>query len=499
MTGALQPGWKSWLKCVALANLCFVRIWLDLLAHFPWPANRDYDPPGAWHYGAAMILVILLGSASWGLAKGLPQRPFRFGLACCGTALLLKELFLGLSGLGWFVRVDALRAGLWQVLLLCAAILLSGWIVYRHWGSAQRIILAAGSAAVPLLALAFGQAVWLGMKPRVPAVRTIERATPGQRPAPRRVVWIVLDEIDERVAFSDRRAEEPALPALDRFRREAAWVALQAKSPANATAESIPLLVGEPASEWNVFRRAKELGLRAGALGWAVPYCPRYGSALEACAWWPMPQQANSYGDDLGSSLGAMLVSMVESNQISPLGQTLAVKHFVRTVQAMRGAAAAMAARRDLDFVYLHLPPPHNPYVYDPETGQLDRTPRLMSFAGYQRNLQLADLIFGEIRAAMEHSGVWERSIVLVTGDHGLRSRRPERYGKSDLHVPFVLKADRAPRLDPGQPFETRRTADILLDLVRPEGEPAAVSAIQTRALAGSGATLPNSSGHTDH
>jgi arylsulfatase A-like enzyme len=43
------------------------------------------------------------------------------------------------------------------------------------------------------------------------------------------------------------------------------------------------------------------------------------------------------------------------------------------------------------------------------------------SRAHYLDNLELADETLGEVRHAMETAGVWDDSIVLITGDHGFR------------------------------------------------------------------------------
>ena len=69
---------------------------------------------------------------------------------------------------------------------------------------------------------------------------------------------------------------------------------------------------------------------------------------------------------------------------------------------------------------------------------------------------------------AMENAGVWERSIVLVSADHGFRDANELGYSKDDLHVPFLLKSPGGgvDDLDPQAPFETIQSADLLLKLM---------------------------------
>ena len=72
------------------------------------------------------------------------------------------------------------------------------------------------------------------------------RAKP-EKSAANRVVWIIFDELDERVAFRDR-PKEVEMPALDRFRNEST-VATNTKPPGYSTVYSIPsLMIGRRVS-----------------------------------------------------------------------------------------------------------------------------------------------------------------------------------------------------------------------------------------------------------
>jgi hypothetical protein len=333
------------------------------------------------------------------------------------------------------------------------------------------------SAMLPFAALTIGQSLWIAFQaPPASAASASpvrESASSADPPrdshaARRRFVWIVFDEFDERIAFS-QRPEGLSLPAFDRFRSEASFVARRASSPANSTSISIPALLSGRLPEapnrmsGAILERLTRKNLRTAVVGWALPYCPELGPNVTECSWWPMAQQHNSYGDGVFDGIFGRVRSLFESNHISPFGQSLAVRHHVSQVAEITRAATSAAARPDLDFVFLHLPHTHNPFIWNPETRQPDLPAHPWDRRGYLRNLPWADEAFAGIRGAMEASGVWDRSTVLVSGDHGYRNAAALGYAGEELHVPFMLKSP-APLtpLDPDAPLETIRTTEIL-------------------------------------
>ena len=116
--------------------------------------------------------------------------------------------------------------------------------------------------------------------------------------------------------------------------------------------------------------------------------------------------------------------------------------------------------------VFLHFPIPHPPYIYNSRTGRLDLANSPVH--GYIDALALADRTLGQLRRSMESAGVWDRTAVLISADHGYRADRSVDGGPiADHWVPFLLKL-------PGQHaayqyqslLETVRSADLLLDIL---------------------------------
>lgn len=444
---------KSALVALSLANLCLIRIWVGLLGTGT-STGTGGTPPKEW-FAAALLNLALLAALFW-IARRWPT-----AVAFAAGALIAKELVLVLAGGGqrWQGQVATLvETGLRQawliplgILLLAAAGWTVSWIRERKQLAWLPSFLLALSPIVPVTA---GQAAWHLLAP-LPLAAKQPPAKPSAMAhefAPHPFVWIVFDELDERVAFS-QRPTGVNMPELDRFRNEAI-VFRQAFSPANATSISIPTLLG---------KLLERPHLRAGVVGWYLPYCRDY--ALARCQAWPMNRQVNSYGPGLRGGLGRVVAnqlrSLFETSLYSVFGQSLAVQAHVRTVEEMEEAAVRLVADPYLDLVFIHLPAPHPPFV-GPHLTAANQDAR-----GYLVNLALADRIFGKIRAGLTATGRWHHAHVLVTGDHGYRQAQKLGYPPEDRHVPWMWKpAGTVPPRQSSQPFETSRTAELIARLL---------------------------------
>ncbi len=410
------------LVALSLANLLLVRIWTELLGERVAPA------PSVW-CAAALVNLLLLTALiwtvnRWGSVAG------RGLLAVASVALVAKEIALaaGHGAAAWkaaaagVVESGMRRGWLWPVALL--ALTLLTWVAWRarqvEWTASVLVMLS------PIVLVTAGRAGWQALVPPRAPQALMQPVNAAFRPGPR-VVWIIFDELDERVAFAQRPAGLH-LPALDAFRAESI-VFRQAISPANSTVISIPAMLGQ------IFERP---GVRAGLVGWYLPYCQDYGARLASCEAWAMDRQLNSYGTEVWKAVGHQWRSLFESSLYSVFGQSLALEAHARTVVEMEEASARLAARRDLNLVFLHLPTPHSPYIYDPVRRDLSATNQ--DARGYLGNLELADRVFSRIRASLTASGLWSQTHVLVSGDHGFRQAYKIGYSREDRHVPFMWK-----------------------------------------------------------
>ena len=327
----------------SLANLCYLRVWSELLTYTRANTYLMKTPPVPAEYAAVMMNVLLAGALFWGLATGarrfLSKRAF--GFVEMG---FLVALAVPLNALRSVLANDFpyLRSPLFEVLgtrgvaALAGALGLGGLavVVFFHHRAAR--VAAAGLAiASPFCAITFGQAIWK-------AVHYDDRAYADKPAAPvagvkrfPRVVWFICDEWDYRLTFIDRD-RTLALPEIDRLRREAVF-AENAFPPGPETPVSIPgyytgrlvsaveyqgprqlgvKFQGEsgllPWSEQpNYFGRARDLGFNTALVEWFHPTC-RVLDGLIFCRWWEMAMQHNSMGKDFGQILRNQTRSLFE-------------------------------------------------------------------------------------------------------------------------------------------------------------------------------------------
>jgi arylsulfatase A-like enzyme/predicted Zn-dependent protease len=119
-------------------------------------------------------------------------------------------------------------------------------------------------------------------------------------------------------------------------------------------------------------------------------------------------------------------------------------------------------------FLWVHYYDPHDPYQPPEKPG------RQLSGEGYDREISYVDACFGDLVDRLRSAGLWDRSIVVVVGDHGEGLGEHNELGhgiflyQTTLHVPLFI---RAPDLVPsgkrvGGPVELVDIAPTVLSLL---------------------------------
>ena len=299
-----------------------------------------------------------------------------------------------------------------------------------------------------------------------------------------RVVWIIFDETDYRLAFEQRPAGLQ-LPEFDRL-RQASLFATKAYSPGNYTLFSMPALISgrQPAdvvcsdagelsltladtgatTNWgalpSVFSGARALGANTALVGWYIPYGRELAGALNFCEWFPYPPYQPCRGETFDLSLRLQLDSLTETFHLRRM--------FGQLHRDNLRAALGVATNAAYGLTLLHLPAPHKPGVYLPDQDRF--TVGFSSLTqGYFNNLVLADREFGQIRRAMESAGLWDKTWVILSSDH---SWRQSGYfdGKRDFRVPFMVKPPGGHlAMDYDKQFNTLVTHDLILAMLKSE------------------------------
>lgn len=528
---------RLFIVAVSLANLWFMTNWIAAYARLR-PANLYYfgEPPGWTFFAGAILNVLLLALLIWLAARLVRGGGSRWLRVLAGWAFLFSlliplnvwRLHSGLAGSQ--VRDTLGLVGAVLVLLVALAALV---LMARNLGVAVRGAMVLVTVLAPFVLVTFGQSAWAAIRYGLldpaefrdqAAAGPVAPADPGEAG---RVVWLVFDELDQHLAFRDRPADVE-LPAFDRLRDEAIYApevepvafSTELAIPAFLTGERVLEAEGVAANELRVvtdtaapagrlgelrtvFTEARERGLDAALVGWYHPYCRMLADELTRCAWYPhidgdrgltlgramLEQQRRFLGSvpgfhRIGWMLGADLNVFDEL-----LGVPGAASH-TRQYRRILDAALAVAADPEIELVFIHLPVPHLPPIYDRAAGRFEPGPG----ADYFDNLVLADRTLATLRDAMERAGVWDSTAVLVTSDHPQRipvrsvhgdvgRAEHERYLAEHGRVPFLLKM-------PGQtrgtvvdaPFSALVAHEIVLRLLNGHATPGQVAGwIQNR------------------
>lgn len=327
------------------------------------------------------------------------------------------------------------------------------------------------------------------------------------QPSNVRVIWIIFDELSQTIAFANR-PPGVELPNLDRLKAQS-FYASSAQSPSDSTETSMPsLILGEQVIEsrpegpnelqvrtgsvtgwlaWNsidnVFNGARKLGFNTALAGWFHPYGRLLHHSLARCYWtagWlragieerSTPQPLVDAMWDRLLLQGAALPLVGHLPFVFP--GTFHRQEKISRFSWLRDRAADIVSDPSIGLALIHLPIPHPPAIY----SRNSRAFTAQGHIGYLDSVVLADRTLGELRKSMEQSGLWDRTAVLVSGDHGWRTglwrgdaewtADEEAASHQDTsRVPFILKLPaQTSGVEYGKTFNTIITRQIITGIL---------------------------------
>lgn len=256
--------------------------------------------------------------------------------------------------------------------------------------------------------------------------------------APRRVLWLILDELDPQVAFGHAMAVGAVMPVLTRL-RDTGVLMTQAASPAGSTDLSLPaMLLGDSVSGMDysgpgratlrtadgrlvpfdtahsVFGWLPQGPATGSLLGFYHPYCRAL--TLGAC---------DSFGTHMGTRWYDGLANLVPkrfSGILDPM---------TRITSLQSDAWPAMAADATKSLTVLHLNLPHLPSHYAERRAGV---PARSASDAYRLNLELTDQVVGNIALAFQRATPAQEQLLIVSSDHWWRAR-----GQRTPHPAFLL------------------------------------------------------------
>lgn len=99
-------------------------------------------------------------------------------------------------------------------------------------------------------------------------------------------------------------------------------------------------------------------------------------------------------------------------------GDLVEVRDVIIDFEILSSSADQLVADPSEDFLYLHMPIPHPPGIYDRRRATFGT-----SHTSYIDNLVLADQFVAHIRQMLEQRGQWNSSAIVIMGDHSWRTK----------------------------------------------------------------------------
>ena len=470
---------------VSLGNLCLVRAWFPSLfdaydSYFNKLAVTRATLAGLLIEWACLALVAWLGIRT---LRRFHSPWLRFTLHLLFfLSLLLPADFIRLNELA--ITDHQAISWLKRPLIFIASIALAAAILWQHrlaaraFGTLVGILFPLALMILGRILLLFFGVQQLALQPGDPHLAPFMTVHPGQP----RVLWVLFDETDMRLSFEQRPAHVQ-LPEMDRLRGESLF-ATNAFPPGDSTLQSVPgLLTGRQYSEVavqgladlkvtlakdntsscfnpqaSIFASARALGVNSAVVGWYHPYERLFGSSLAYCAWHPAsePERAPTFSETVTKQLGCLL------------GPIHARQLYINLCRTILPEALQAATNANCGLVFLHLPPPHRPGIYLPQSEKFTCL-GIDTIDGYFNNLVLADHWLGALRQSLESSRLSDRTWIILSSDHSWR-RSAVYDGRRDLRVPFIIKSPgpAAPAIY-GRKLNTVLTQGLILALFKGE------------------------------
>jgi Sulfatase len=266
-----------------------------------------------------------------------------------------------------------------------------------------------------------------------------------------RVLWILMDELSYQQVY-EQRFPGLNLPAFDQLASDST-VFTHVVPAGNVTEVVIPsILTGSPVDQVSsssdgrtltlhnpvtdtsqvfdahqtVFKDALQNGYSTAIVGWYNPYCRALHEVLDRCFWTNHMLVSGSIGDQQSITenllaplerLVASVPSLFHPDPGAGSRDLLEAQRHIVDVQLLSSKADQMIGDPTADFLFLHMPIPHPPGIYDRHLATF--TTRHSS---YIDNLALTDHFIAHIRKTLEQEGQWDSSTIIIMGDHSWRT-----------------------------------------------------------------------------
>jgi len=262
-----------------------------------------------------------------------------------------------------------------------------------------------------------------------------------------RLVWIILDELAYQPVFESR---DPSLklPNFDRLRKEStlytdmtpiayrttrAVPSLQLGrevTDVTYTASNDYLIQIEDKPGWQkfdpdatLFGMAKKHGLTTSIVGWYIAYCPVFARVATECYWSNADAQdrgptstSASFAENVWFPMRILVEQIFSPSRAWADFASWNAHGHEEAVRDLSQHALQAVDNSHADILYLHLPVPHPPAVWDRRAG------KFALGGSYLDSLDYSDGLLGQILDRLEAQPRWSETTLIVQGDHSWRT-----------------------------------------------------------------------------
>ena len=269
-----------------------------------------------------------------------------------------------------------------------------------------------------------------------------------------RLLWIIFDELDRRAIF-DNPPSNFSFPSLTQFASKSLAFTNTEQAGENTIDSVTSMIIGQtvfaanPKSshqialqvsedpknqilwgqEETLFSNLSASGSNIGIAAWYFPYCRIFAESLKACK--QIYLGTSQIEDD--TAFSESVLARVSS--VNPFYRRL---NAVKAFDVLLDHGTAMATDPALGFVYLHVPLPHQPTIYDAHQKQF--TALNFGRDGYFHNVAAVDVFLSRLRQAMEETDIWDTTTIVISGDHGWRAPPPISDLQDRGKIAFFIK-----------------------------------------------------------
>jgi hypothetical protein len=395
-----------------------------------------------------MVIVATLIAAALYTVERLKPTPRRFLLAGFAGFMLWRFLDSIVTFVNAFASQLSHKIYFWDPIRnpVCIAILavslLCAWfaprIADRIIGFVRLLVAASAFAIVAILPHLVRDML---LRPTPPGTIAVNQDPSLPGAAGNRIIWIMFDELSYDQTF-DHPQPGVVLPAFDGLRNQS--FSFSNIKPAGYYTENIipTILLGQQVDmirrtsedqfsykkkdqkqfrqfdpRDTIFNTARAEGWTAGLVGWLIPYCRFMGPVLDSCFW---SRNDGSLLEPFGASEDKSMLNNAAAIPVwvwaNITGDTreFNAEHLANYQENMRHAKLLIGDGH-IRFLYIHLPVPHPPGIYD------RRTNRLRTGGSYLDNLVLADQAAATLLSEIDATPAACRTTLIVSSDHSFR------------------------------------------------------------------------------